>query len=236
MAETEQVTGTREAGARNLLPVWFTGMGCLASVLLYLAWNSFSSAAPAVLRQQTARSGDPRVDRQIRDHRPEVARAKEQFWEAQQQPAAGKRLSDLQIIKRGQLLYRCAGCVRCHGPHGKGGVTNPNYIDDTFPRLDEMAAMLSLAFPEDVEEVVDLLSAGTSLNDPAMIDVRKAGVVAAKYRFIVDTIANGSRAGKKDPQEPEPTDMPPFKDVLTRSEINQLLAYFLVLYPVDEEE
>ncbi len=143
---------------------------------------------------------------------------------------------DLQIVRRGQCLYRSAGCARCHGPEGKGGVPNPNYINDTSPRLDQMAEKLSLAFPEDVQVVIDLLSAGKPLSDPSKVDVRKASVVAAKYGFIVRTITNGSRAGRKDPQGPEPTHMPPFKDVLTESEINRLLASFLVLYPIDEEE
>ncbi len=165
-----------------------------------------------------------------------LAQAERQCAEPEEGPAAEKRFSDLQIVQRGQRLYRCAGCACCHGPEGKGGVANPNYIGDTFPRLDQMAAKLSLALPEDVDVVVDLLNAGSPLDDPSKIDVRKADVVAAKYGFIVSMITNGSQAGKKDPQGPEPTHMPPFKDVLTESEINQLLASFLVLYPVDEEE
>jgi hypothetical protein len=99
-----------------------------------------------------------------------------------------------------------------------------------------MAAKLSLRFPEDAGVAIDLLSAGVSLDDPSKIDVPNAGIVAARYGFIVNTITNGSQAGKKDPQGPEPTGMPSFKEILTESEINQLLASFLVLYPIDEEE
>ena len=164
-----------------------------------------------------------------------LAQAKEKSPEAAGEPAAEKRLSDARVVQRGQRLYRSAGCVPCHGSEGRGGVTNPNYIDDTFPRLDEMAAKLSLRFPEDVEVVTDLLSAGKSLSDPSKIDVWKPGVVVARYRIIMDTIANGCRTEKKDPQGPEPAHMPPFKDVLTESEINQLLASFLVVSPVDGE-
>jgi cytochrome c553 len=214
----------------------FAGMACLASLVWWSAGNSFTSAAPAVPRHEAVPSHDSPADRHVGHCQPEVHEAKQRGPKAAKEPAAQKRFSDLQIVQRGQKLYRSAGCVRCHGPKGKGGVRNPNYIDGTFPRLDNMATKLSLRFPEDVEVVVDLLAAGKTLNDPSKIDVWKPGVVAARYRIIANTIANGSQAAKKDPQGPDPTGMPPFKDVLTESEISQLLASFLVLSRVDEEE
>ena len=150
------------------------------------------------------------------------------------------------IVQRGQLLYHDAGCDDCHGLEGKGGVTNPNSINGTFSSLKNMAAKLSLVFPEDVEVVLKWLKSDNSLKDlsrpneiahaSGLDEIPHAAEVAAKYEIIAKIIFEGTQACKADENGPEPIEMDSFRDVLTESEMNEIIASFLIMYPIEEEE
>ena len=148
------------------------------------------------------------------------------------------------IVQRGQRLYRDTGCAECHGREGKGGVANPNSITGTILSLDNMAQKLSLELPEDVEKVIELLGSGISLKDlsrpneivfPPELDLPYAEKTAFHYGVIAKIIFEGTQSGKKDKTGPEPIEMPSHKDDLTEWEMNQLIASFLIMYPLDVE-
>lgn len=52
------------------------------------------------------------------------------------------------VVERGKWLFRQQGCSLCHGPEGRGGVPNRNYLKDTIPLL-AVAEWMKLE-PEDV--------------------------------------------------------------------------------------
>ncbi len=142
--------------------------------------------------------------------------------------------ADPDIVTRGGWLFRQKGCFNCHGWSGQGGVRNFNYVNDTVPSLDTLAERLYLFDAEDTAAIVDLLAAGTALED--VVDEAPVGryrAVLAKYTAVREVIRKGNVAGRKDPEGPKPPlDMPPWQDHLSARDIDALIAYLLSLqYP-----
>jgi len=227
--------GGKDPVPRNLSLVVFVAIGCLTSFLAYLVYKSFAESAPTVLWTHSSTS---------RDHKYAKGYEPDRLQTVVNRPLASL-FEVTSTVEKGQRLYRNAGCALCHGREGKGGVRNPNYINNTFPPLDQMAAKLSLEFPEDVAVAVKVLSSGISLSDlskpdeitpPPELDIPDAAKVSAKYGIIAKIVFEGTQAGKKDESGPEPIVMPSYRGVLTESELNQLVASFLILYPIEEEE
>lgn len=219
----------RDQGATNLLLVLFAAMGCLAGFLGYLVWQSFAEGAPVVLWTVSSPPHDPLSHRYRSGTDPGLFRA-EEYPPAEE---TAKSVSS-SVVQRGLRLYRNSGCNLCHGIQGRGGVKNPNYVNKTFPALDQIASRLSVESQEDAEVVIGLLSAGRSLTPE--FDSPDAALISAKYDIVTNLILNGNPAMKEDPAGPEPIYMPSFKHRLDKSEMNELLACFLTLYPVEEEE
>ena len=85
---------------------------------------------------------------------------------------------------------------------------------------------------------VKILSKGESRDDPSKIDVADgAGNISGKYTTVRNVIWNPiPEVLPKDLNGDKPIPMPSFKNRLTNAEVNQILASFLVLYPLEEEE
>ncbi len=129
-------------------------------------------------------------------------------------------------------------CAACHGPEASKGLENPGYVNTTVPQLDTLAERMMLFEMEDAEVVIDALTEGIDLktleDDPPM---PRFNVVLAQYDSIFQTIKEGSIAGKKDSDSPEPPyHMPGWEERLTNQEINAVIAYLLTLYPWEEDE
>ncbi len=137
------------------------------------------------------------------------------------------------MVEQGKRLYSELGCTLCHGPGGKGGVQNKNYVNDTIPELNTLAEKLLLYEPADVEAFLEALAKGKV--DAQSLDVPNAPSVIAKYEIVRDTILHGRQSGKKDPKDVQPINMPSFKDKLTEQDINKIVAYLLTLYPWEED-
>lgn len=152
--------------------------------------------------------------------------------------AAGPKVQEgIQTAEeRGRIIFIQQACFICHGPDGKGGIENPNYINDTTPPLTTMAEKMSLFYPEDAEAVIKIMNEGKSLTEVEDIDVSQPFLVIAKYEIVVDTIKNGRESGKKDPEGAVPINMPEWKDYLTDQEIRDVITYFLSTYPWEEFE
>ncbi len=130
-------------------------------------------------------------------------------------------------------------CIACHGEGGKGGVKDLNYGKGTVPRLNTLAQKMFIEYPEDAEYVAGLLKDGVDLeNMSPPLDIDARARVLAQFRAIMDVIKKGSVAAKADPEGPTPPlHMPRWQSAgLEDSDIHNILAYLLILYPWNEEQ
>ena len=131
------------------------------------------------------------------------------------------------VVDRGKWLYRHQGCFLCHGPEGRGGVPNRNYIKDTVPHL-ALAEWMKLE-AEDIGPILDQLKRGVRLEAlEGAPPVPQFNVALAQYQSVHQLIRNGNPAGKKDPKGPKPPlNMPHWGQQLTDADIDALIAYLL---------
>lgn len=154
------------------------------------------------------------------------------YWLEPPPPARASR------VERGKWLFHQKGCFTCHGPGGRGGVRNWNYIKGTVPALNTLAERLMLSDREDANVIVAQLEQGVALeslsNSPP---IARFNVFLAQYRAIRDVIRKGSPPGKKDPRGPiPPLEMPTWGHKLSEADINAIIAYLMTLQPWEEEE
>lgn len=107
------------------------------------------------------------------------------------------------VVERGKWLFRQQGCFLCHGPEGRGGVPNRNYLKDTIPLL-AVAEWMKLE-PEDVTSLLEPLRRGVRLETlEGSAPVPQFTVVLAQSQSMQALIRNGNPAGRKDPRQPAP--------------------------------
>lgn len=140
---------------------------------------------------------------------------------------------DAGLVERGKWLFHRQGCFLCHGPEGRGGVPNKNYVRDTIPALNGLADRMTLSSAADVNAVVDQMKRGARLEAlQASPPVQRYNVFLAQYRLIGNLIRNGQAAAKKDRKGPAPPlNMPPWGQVLSDTDIDAVIAYLLTLNP-----
>lgn len=143
------------------------------------------------------------------------------------------------FVAKGEYLYTYKGCVACHGDKGKGGVNNPNYVNEFVPHLDNLADKMKIYWEEDADTIIKLFESNVdfmSLEDEPPID--NYSRFLAQYQSISNKILNGSPVVQKlDTEKPEPPlTMPAWEEQLSENDINSILAYLISLYPWDEYE
>ncbi|MFQ6040679.1 MAG: c-type cytochrome [Candidatus Poribacteria bacterium] len=208
---------TSDKGARNLLLVFLGVWGGLTLFYLFLTWRAFSWDPMFFIKNDDSE----RSSVSLADLESEESETTAPFKSA---------------IERGRRLYMHTGCILCHGVDGSGGVRSENYAKDTIPNLDNMVDKLSIWEPEDAEKVIGLLATNQSLDQIEELDLPDAMIIVPKYTVTRDVIEKGGKPGKKDPQGPPPLNMRSWKDVLTRRDVNEILAYLLSLYQWEGEE
>jgi len=134
------------------------------------------------------------------------------------------------LIKKGQTTFQLY-CTACHGKQGKGGVRNPNYIDEYIPRLNSLSEQMFLYKKEKQDAVIsildksgDLLSAGLQPDIPGFFKV------VAKYMSAKNIIENGRVVEKKNNKGPSPLNMPVWKKTISEKEIISVIAYLISVY------
>lgn len=138
-------------------------------------------------------------------------------------------------INRGKWLFQRKGCFLCHGEDGKGGVQNYNYVNSTVPDLNTLADRMGLLDQQDANAILTYLGRDTDLNSLDPTPFPRFNIFLAKYKAIKDVIYKGSRAGKKDPDGPQPQlNMPSWKDKLSDKDVNDIFSYLLSLQPWEE--
>ena len=137
------------------------------------------------------------------------------------------------LVPHGRWLFRKNGCFTCHGPHGEGGVPNPNYVKKTVPALNVLGERMFLFFPEDRQAIVKALEQHIPLQSLAADPpVPRFGAVLAQYDTVHKVIEGGNPAGKADPDGPiPPLQMRPWAQRLSPEDIEALIAYLLTLEP-----
>ena len=142
------------------------------------------------------------------------------------------------FIAHGKEVFATRGCTACHGPEGKGGVKNPNYVLGTVPALNEMADLLMLFEREDARVAVELLQQGVdlaSLEQDAPFPGYERFVT--QYRAVANVIMGGAKAAKKEPANPAPPlQMPAWHGRLSHEDMRAVVAYLIELYDWGEEE
>ena len=142
------------------------------------------------------------------------------------------------LVEYGAYLYQEKGCITCHGPEGQGGVRNPNSANSPVPAHNTTAQKLFLASPDDAEAFIALLADCPGLveldDEP---DIGRFPVVRTRFENARVIIRGGRYSSKLDPDGPEPPlQMPAWQYLVDEREIDAVLAYFVSLYPWEEEE
>lgn len=132
------------------------------------------------------------------------------------------------VVQRGEWLFRQKGCFLCHGPAGRGGVPNRNYVNDTVPRLSP-AKLMRLEEPEHIVAVLEHLKRRLPLDAfPEQEEIPRFNVVIAQYQAIHDLIEKGRTPDKKDGKGPAPPlAMPSWKRELSPGDIDAILTYLI---------
>lgn len=142
------------------------------------------------------------------------------------------------LVAYGEYLYRRRACGACHGPEGRGGVANYNYVNRTIIGHVHLAARLLLPDRESAARLVDWMASRQPSppgSDPP--DIRGFPVIQARLEAARALIREGKSAAKADRNGPDPPlHMPAWKHRLTEAEIDSLLAYLVSLDPWEEDE
>ncbi len=143
------------------------------------------------------------------------------------------------FVEFGEHLYASRGCVTCHGNGGRGGIRNPNYINETVPELNILAERMKIYWEEDADIMVDLMGKGVSLESlESKPPIENFSRFLAQYNSVRDKILQGSpRVQKLDREGPEPPlVMPSWKHRLSDNEIDAVIAYLISRFPWEEYE
>lgn len=145
-----------------------------------------------------------------------------------------KKPDEVTSIERGKYAVETV-CADCHGRNGEGGVKNPNYENETVPRLDTLAESVGLFDKQKADKAIELLKSGADLDelrsDPPFDGFARFSVQIESMRKV---IREGSEAAPEDPAGKDPVDMPSWDRALSESEIDGTIAYLLSLQDWDD--
>jgi mono/diheme cytochrome c family protein/plastocyanin len=147
------------------------------------------------------------------------------------------KTSEADALALGEYLYQSMGCITCHGPGGRGGVANYNYIKKSVPNHDTTAAKLFLTDGDDRRAFLGLIRARADLANPAgPPDISRYRLVMSRFKAAVELIENGKNAARLDLNGPEPPlQMPAWKHKLDRAQIHAIMGYFISLFPEEDD-
>ena len=145
--------------------------------------------------------------------------------------------SEADAVALGEYLYQSMGCITCHGPEGRGGVANYNYIKKTVPNHNRTAAKIFLTDGDDRQTFLTLIGTRADLSNPEEPpDISRYRLVMSRFNAAVELIENGKNAARLDLDGPEPPlQMPAWKHQLDRGQIHAIMGYFISLFPADDD-
>ena len=145
--------------------------------------------------------------------------------------------SEADAVALGEYLYQSMGCITCHGPGGRGGVANYNYIKKTVPSHNTTAAKIFLTDGDDRRAFLELIRTHADLANPAEPPgIPRYRLVMSRFKAAVQLIKNGKNAARLNLDGPEPPlQMPSWKHKLKRGQIHANMGYFISLFPTDDD-
>jgi len=146
--------------------------------------------------------------------------------------------ADEGIVAHGEYLYRRMACGACHGPEGRGGVANYNYVQGHIVDHVHLATRMFLRDAASAARFVDWLAQQQSGEAPAPeTELSGFGIVRARLEAAMALVRDGKNAARADLDGPvPPLQMPAWKHRLTDAQIRSIMAYLVSLNPWDEEE
>jgi mono/diheme cytochrome c family protein len=141
-------------------------------------------------------------------------------------------------VEYGRWLYKQSGCVSCHGPDGKGGVPNHNYVSKTVPPLNYIAESMELFEKADADALVSLFERGIRLSEVAKHPpIDNFEFVYRQYESLKSMILRGGYSARKDSSGLRPPmNMPAWehrmnatKGPFSDADVDAIIAYLLTL-------
>ena len=134
------------------------------------------------------------------------------------------RRPKLTPVLRGHQLADNLGCFGCHGPAGSGGIANPGSDTETVPAWDGGNVMMYAKNEQEIREWI-LYGHPKRLMDSG----------AQQHAGDEGTHSHDPNGESGDDLiSTLPLEMPAFEDVLTREELDDLVAYFKVMSSFDK--
>lgn len=136
----------------------------------------------------------------------------------------------LPITAKGSKIFQLY-CVACHGKNGRGGVRNPNYLNDFIPKLNTLSEQMFLYQRKNQEAVISILDEfGNLLGAGPQVDIPGFFKVIAKYMPVKNIITNGRIVEKKNPEGAAPLNMPAWGQTIADEELSAVIAYLISVY------
>ncbi len=144
----------------------------------------------------------------------------------------------LSRVEYGRWLYKQSGCVSCHGPEGKGGVPNLNYVSKAVPPLNYIAESMELFVKEDADALVNLFERGIRLSEVSKNPpIENYEFVYRQYESLKNMILKGGYSARRDPNGLKPPmNMPAWehrmnatKGPFSDADVDAIIAYLLTL-------
>lgn len=142
-------------------------------------------------------------------------------------------------VEQGKLLYQRYGCVSCHGPEGKGGIPNRNYVSKDVPNLSFIAESMELFIQEDAQTLVGLFEKGVDLSTltKRTSPIPNFDFVYNQYSALKKMILQGGYSTRRDVDGPRPPmNMPAWehrmhadRKPINEKEVDAIIAYLLSL-------
>lgn len=233
---------THDRGARNLWILFLAVWSGLTLFYAFLAWRSLSWSPKFFIKNEDSQRSRVNLVSEKKWLIVKNERPKNVGMDISISGSAGLSASISPIslaLKRGKSLYLRSGCVLCHGPDGKGGVKNKNYVKDAIPALNVLSERMLIWEKAEAYKVIKRLVANKPLEQTEAfeeLDLPNLAAVSAQYINVRDIIEKGQLSGKKVLSGSTPIDMPEWKGKLSQQDINLIIAYLLSLYPWEESE
>lgn len=140
---------------------------------------------------------------------------------------------------RGKFLYENKGCITCHGQNGRGGISNPNYVNLHVPALNTIAEGMKLYWQEDADTIIYLLEQNADMDAlTANPPIEGYNRFLAQFNSYREKIISGAPQLQKLEREgfEPPLIMPSWEHQLSNDDLNAVLAYLISEFPWEEYE
>ena len=123
------------------------------------------------------------------------------------------RKPHLTQASHGARLAEELGCFACHGPHGTGGIPNPGSEEQEVPAWDGGTAMMYVKNEQEIREWI-------LYGHPKRLENEHS------HESSGDHVSHSKENPVQDSSNALPLRMPAFEDVISKKELENLVAFF----------